>query len=311
MAPEGGRESVALIEQLFQQAYRYDFFQAVRLLERTVGKADQSPAICRQPVGRDVSPRSEAVRFGVQPTLGFPAASISQLRPPQAQGTSPQPDTPPVLTVTFMGLTGPNGVLPVHYTRLIMRRARERDHAFREFLDLFHHRLISLFYRAWEKYRLPFTYERGQLGDDAIDWATQALFSLVGLGTNHLRGRLEVDDEAFLYYAGHFARGQRSAMALESMLADYFELHVAIRQYEGRWLYLEAEDRSLLAGRGYSLGQNCDLGVNLVVGEKVWNVESKFRVRIGPLHYSEFRRFMPNGDALRPLSQMVRAFVGP
>ena len=105
-----------------------------------------------------------------------------------------------------MGLTGPSGVLPEHYTRLLIERLRAKDYTLRDFLDLFNHRVISLFYRAWEKYRFQFVYEQvklGAVGDETEDFFTKCLYCLVGMGTGGLRGRQKIDDETFLYYGGH------------------------------------------------------------------------------------------------------------
>jgi type VI secretion system protein ImpH len=214
--------------------------------------------------------------------------------------------------VTFLGLTGTAGVLPYHYTALLLRRVRLKDHALRDFLDLFHHRLLSLFYRAWEKYRLPFAYERSRFDGVAAgaDAVTQGLYCLVGLGTAGLRGRLAFDDEAFLYYAGHFAHAPRSAVALECLLADYFAMPVRVEQAHGQWLVLERDDQALMPSAAQPQGRNNQLGRDLVIGERVWEIQSKFRVRVGPLTYCQFRALMPNGDGLRPLCQLARTYAG-
>ena len=92
------------------------------------------------------------------------------------------------MTVAFMGLTGPLGVLPRHYTDLLLERGRRKDWTLRDFLDIFNHRLISLFYRAWEKYRLPIVYEAAAWRHQENDCGSQYLFDLMGLGTSGLRG---------------------------------------------------------------------------------------------------------------------------
>jgi type VI secretion system protein ImpH len=119
------------------------------------------------------------------------------------------------------------------------------------------------------------------------------------------------DDEAFLYYGGFFAHYPRNALSLEGMLADYFEQSVRVLQFQGQWLYLSRDDQSALPNAEMPEGLNCQLGRNVIVGERVWDVEGKFRVQLGPLGFDDFRRFMPNGDALLPLSQMIRAYGGP
>jgi type VI secretion system protein ImpH len=196
---------------------------------------------------------------------------------------------------------------------MLVRRLADKDYSLSDWLDLFNHRIISLFYRAWEKNHFYLGYERAQLsaGQRDEDLFTQSLYSLVGLGTPFLSGRLEVDDEAILYYAGHFAHYPRSASSLESILSDYFNMPVAVEQFQGRWLYLEDADRSVSPSKNRPEGQRSVLGVSLIAGTRVWDTQSKFRLRVGPLTYEQFCRLMPTGDTLRPLCQVVRLFIGP
>jgi len=137
------------------------------------------------------------------------------------------------------------------------------------------------------------------------------LYCLVGLGPTALRRRSRYDDEALLYYAGLFAQRPPSAVSLEMIVADYFAVPAAVRQFQGQWLILSLEDRSLLPTPRDLRGQNNQLGGNVVIGERVWDVQSKFRVRLGPLDYAQFRHFVPNGKALPTLGQLVRTYVGP
>ena len=254
------------------------------------------------------------MRFRAAPSLGFAPAAVTEIRR-RASGDSrsESPTMPPEMVVSFLGLTGPSGALPHHYTTLLLRRVRDKDYSLREFLDLFNHRAASLFHRAWEKYRLPAAYERAALGaaEGETDAITQGLYCLAGLGLPGLRGRQDVDDEAFLFYGGHFSRDTRPASALEEVLEDYFRVPARVRQFEGRWLPLEAEDRSYLAPSDGAGGLNGRLGEDFIVGERVWDAQSKFRVRVGPLTYAEFRRLTPDGDGLRPLCELTRSYAGP
>jgi type VI secretion system protein ImpH len=314
MAPASGRNRPALIEQLRGQAYRFDFFQAVRILERLAWDQSEGDAgLRRYPVGEDRPPRQEIVRFRALPSHAFPAGAISAFHAPGKTALETSESAPPELLVAFLGLTGPQGALPRHYTALLIERLRLKDYALRDFLDLFNHRVISLFYRAWEKYRFAFAYERSVRAVPSAeeDLFTYCLYCLTGLGTGGLRARMSFDDETCLYYAGHFAHHPRSAVALERILADYFALPVKIKQFQGQWLYLSMEDQSSLPSPLRPEGLNNALGKNAVAGERVWDVEGKLRVRLGPLGYDVFCRFLPSGDALRSLCQMVRFYVGP
>jgi type VI secretion system protein ImpH len=312
MAAAAGRENIELSEQLLREAHRFDFFQAVRLLEQLFReRAREDARWVRLPVGHDHPPEREVVRFRALPSLGFPAGDVARLHwPAPRPGVRVRELPPPDMQVTFLGLTGPAGVLPQHYAALLIRRARDKDFSLRDFLDLFNHRLISLFYRTREKYRLPFAYERSKAEGSESTQAARSVYCLAGFGTEGLLGRLAVDDEAFLYYSGHFTHVPRSALALECLLRDYFDFQIVVQQLLGQFLYLAPEDCSYLPNPEYPEGRNNELGCTIVVGDRSWDVQGKFGLRVGPLTYSRFRSLMPNGDALRPLVQMTRTFVG-
>jgi type VI secretion system protein ImpH len=321
MAAESRRSATSVVcplaERLFAEGFAFDFFQAVRLLEKLSPK--------RRPVGREGPPRAEVVRFRALPSLSFPASSIYDL-------TRTDSEQPPAMTVTFLGLTGPSGTLPHHYTELLMRLLRDgkgaERYALRDWLDLFNHRLISLFFRAWEKYRFHVPYERGEPSRPEPDAFTRSLFSLVGLGVPPLRNRLHVrtlDDESrtertlarvedltVVYYGGLFARRQRTAVGLQAIVRDYLDLPAQVRQFQGQWLLLDRFNQSRLGEEEH----NTQLGVNTVAGERVWDVQSKFRVRLGPLRYANFLEMLPDRAAVSPrktfflLCHLVRLYAG-
>jgi type VI secretion system protein ImpH len=272
-------------ERLRQRPEHFGFFQAVRVLSRL------SPD--RADVGEDGPPDRETARFRTPVSLAFPPSEICDLVPDE------DPDRPPRMTVAFGGTTGPLGVLPTPYTELLIERVRYKDQALWEFLDLFNHRFISLLYRAWRKYRFALAYEKG--GDDPF---TSGLWALIGLGTEGLQRRMTVPDEPLLHYAGLVAQRPHSASALEGMLRDYFGVPVLLRQFVGTWLELDPSDRSRLGTR------NSRLGADLVCGDRIWNNQSRFRIRFGPLTLGQYVVFLPRGSAFRPLNDLVRFLVG-
>jgi type VI secretion system protein ImpH len=285
MAAEGRRTDPAVEAAVFREPWAHSFFEAVRHLEALAPQ--------RKPVGRDADPALEVARFCARPSLEFPASEVHDLEP----GTG---EAPPRMTVQFLGLFGSQGTLPRHYTTLVEDRLRVRDRTLRDFLDLFNHRLISLFFRAWEKYRFYVSYPRGQ--DCRL---TEYLFCLIGMGTAGLRGRLDVRDEVLVYYSGLLAQYPRSAVALEGILGDYFGLPVRVEQFQPRQIRLNPEDRTRL---GRAAGR---LGVDATVGASIHDVQGKFRLRFGPLTLRQFEDFLPDGTALRRAVQLTRLFAGP
>ncbi len=305
MASARRRKSFALIEQLAAEPFRFDFFQSVRILERWARTRPEDVSI-RHPIGADHPPAEEAVRFRAYVSHRFPPGAVQSLRMGGVESG------PPEMTVGFLGMIGPSGVLPQHYTQLAIDRVRQKDTALRDFFDIFHHRLISLFFRAWEKYRFPLGYERAIVDPSTgeSDLFTETVFCLAGMGTGGLRGRLEIDDAGFLYYAGLMGQKPPAAISLELLVQDYFNLPAAVLQFQGQWLYLSTPDQSKLSHAPGWIANN-QLGTNVVAGQRVWGVENRFRVCLGPLGYDHFRRLMPNGDLLLSVAQLVRTFVGP
>jgi type VI secretion system protein ImpH len=291
MAAEGGARDLAVApnsiqKRLAEEPFCFEFFQAVRLL------AGLLPA--RQEVGRFNPPASEVVHFSAHATVSFPASEIQSLRLPE--------DGQSVMTVNFMGLTGPLGVLPLYYTELVMERLRSRDTTLRDFLDIFNHRSISLFYQAWEKYRFPIAYEHGRSGH-----FLEMLQSMVGLGMPALANRQAVGDESLLFYTGLLAQQPRSAIALERILADYFEVPVEVEQFVGAWCSLDRDTQTRFED---SEGFSTQLGWGAVVGDEVWDLQSRVRIKLGPLPLKRYLEFLPAGSAYAPLRAITRFFSG-
>ena len=309
MAAQSRRKSTSVADLLFSEPFRFEFVQAVRLLEalerETAARENRPP---RQPVGGDSRPEDEVVRFRANQSNNFPASEVVRLRVPPGEGDN-SAGAPPEMSVAFMGYTGTSGVLPDLYDRILSMRTRESDTALRDFLDNFNHRTISLFYRAAIKYDFPTGYETARNGGKE-DTFTAALYALVGIGTKHLRGRQSVADESLAHYAGHLSHFPRSASGLESMLGGYFGVRVAVEQFRGQWLYFDPDQQSRFAGaadRGATFNR---LGIDTVLGERVWDVQGKFRIVVGPLKLDEFEQFLPAGRRFTELAHLTRTYAG-
>jgi len=275
---------VSAEERLRTAPQLFEFFQAVRLLERFLPD--------RVEVGKFAPPSSEVVRFKANPTLVFPASEIQELA---------WPATGPVeMKVNFMGLIGPVGVLPIVYTVFAAERARSGDPTAVDFFDTFNHRIISLFFQAWQKYRFWIAYERGER-----DHFSHHVMDLIGLGTAGLQKRQTVPDDCLLYYSGLLGQRPRSAAALEQMLSDYFDVPVEVEQFAGGWYSLAESDQcSFEDSNSYSE----QLGAGAVVGDAVWDQSARVRIKIGPLTLEQYVEFLPTGSAFKPLQELTRFF---
>lgn len=307
MAGESGKQKPGLIQELMENPEQFEFFQAVRLIERAAAEKSRGRVLNR--IGGDEGPQNEAVRFRALASLTFPAGQISAISETKQRDGVAQLE----MTVPFMGLTGPAGVLPDHYTSMVIERShlRTKDHALREFFDLFNHRVISLFFRAWEKYRFPFAYERNQQeGALESDLFTQCLYSLVGIQSRSLRDLHGFDDQAVLFFGGLFAAQVRNAVSLQQLLCSYFELEVHVLQFQGQWLYLPEESQSSMPSSHRRSGQNLFLSETAIAGSRVWDVQSRIRVQLGPLSWRQFSGLLPGQPQLTCIKEMVRLYIG-
>jgi type VI secretion system protein ImpH len=287
MATNGRPTAPDLIAVLEAAGPRFEFFQAVRLLEEQRPEAES--------VGAGVLPDREAVRF--HSAAGFAVTSSDVAQVERGAGADPQAH----MTVNFLGLAGAQGPLPPVDTQLLMDRLQDGDPVLRDFLDIFNHRLISLLYRVRKTHRPGFAYT----SPDA-DAGSRFLLSLVGLGTPGLRRRMGVPDQALPRFAGLLAHYPRSAAGLRAMLEAYFGVGVEIRQLLGRYLYLAPEELSAIG----LTGRNQRLGRDLLLGRYIFDVPGRLEIRLGPLTLEPFLDLLPVGDGFRELRDLVRLYLG-
>ena len=274
-----------LEEALRADAHSFDFFQVVRLLRLLHPE--------REGVGKFSLPSEEVVRFTTNPSLAFPAGEVQEVTW-EATGT-------PRVEVNFMGLVGNQGVLPLHYSRLVQSMDREASNPLRTFLDIFQHRLVSLFYRAMEKGRFFVLFERGEK-----DPVSSRLMELMGLGSPTLRSRMEVPDDDLLFYGGLLGPHQRNAASLERMIQDYFDVPASVEQFVGGWYSLSAESQCRLDEEVDDSSPR--LGEHTVVGDEIWDPQARVRIRIGPISRDRYEDFLPRGRAHKALRALTTFF---
>jgi len=272
----------SLREELFEHVERFDFVQAVRLLQALFPE--------RARVGGFGSPGDELVRFRSEVSLRFPSADLIDLEPPDAE-------TPARLEIAFMGLATPAsfGSLPRRYAEEILALARSKNHVLRDFIDLFNHRLISLFFRARERHYPVLLFERGR--ESPFE---KALAGLLGLATPGLADRLALPDRALFARAGLLAMRPMPAHALQSLLCSVFQVPVEVEQFREARFELEPDERN-------RLGQtNVCLGRDFFVGSEVKLADVRFRVRLGPLSRDQYESLLPDRPSFRELSDLIR-----
>ena len=285
--------ALTLYRQLAEKPYEFDFFQAVRRLEC---EHREKPRM-----GHGLRPGDEFVRFGQEPSLEFAPSTIARFG-------QQDPQLVPRMIVHFFGTLGPNGPLPLHLTEYARQRLyHNNDATFSRFLDLFNHRMLALFYRAWASSRPTVQSDR-----EASNRFGAHLGSLLGIGMATLLDRDDMPDRAKLYYAGRLSNQTKHAEGLRAILSDFFRMPTTIEEFVGEWVSIPPECGWKLGG--FQLQKGAPpmgvLGTTALLGPRVWSRQHKFRVVLGPLRHEQFRRMLPGGASLQRLVAIVRNYVG-
>jgi type VI secretion system protein ImpH len=299
----------AVIERLFAEPFRFQFFQAVRMVElwlRRNGVA-QEGAI------------ANFMRFQNSVTLRFPASQLETLHPEPREILPTAPALTEALqnkqlrylrmTPNFMGFLGSSGALPAHYTETIAaHQLYGKDEGPRAFLDAFSTRSLSLFYEAWRKYRLELKYQV-----DGQDRFLPLLLALGGLGSKGLTQRLAgrgavatgaVRDESLAYFATALRQRPASASTMARVLGEYFRVDITATQFVGCWCVVPALQQTVLGG------EQAQLGATAMIGSRVWQRDLRMRLTIGPLRRADFDAFLPGGTAALALEKLLSMFTG-
>jgi type VI secretion system protein ImpH len=273
------------IELVARAPYRFDFYQVLRRLECL---SQDLPRL-----GTAARPADEPIRLGQEPSLAFAPTTLATLKSSAGGGL-------PWLRVNFFGLLGPNGPMPLHLTEYAAERARHvGDGTLGRFFDLFHHRLLLIFYRSWANSQPTADMDR-----PSSSRFLTFVGALCGLGLPSLRGRDALPDAAKLFYAGRLSARTHNAEGLAAMVGDYFRMPARVQSFVGGWMDLPPEQRWHL-GRGERR-----LGRSSLMGAKAFSRSHKFRVVLGPLDRNQFQRMLPGRPSLATLSAMVRSYAG-
>jgi type VI secretion system protein ImpH len=289
MASESRTSTPALsfLAEVSEKPYRYGFFQTVRRINCFY---EDKPL-----TGRSFKPTDDPIRFTQEPYTSFAPATLGGL---EIDGSSPYPR----LSQRFLGLFGPNGPLPLHVTEYARDRSRHhKDHALAAFADMFHHRTVSLFYAAWAQSQPVVQFDR-----PSEDRFAMYVGSLLGLGLPSLRGIDSMHHVSKLGFAGHLGSLPRHVSGLVSIIKGYFNVPIQVREFIAHWMRIPKGDRVRLGGDS----MNGHLGQDTIIGERVWQRQDKFQVRLGPLSLEKYESFLPTGKSFDALVSAVRNYVG-
>jgi type VI secretion system protein ImpH len=277
----------SLSADLAKKPYAFDFFQAVRRLECANSTLPR--------IGHSSRPQSDPVRFYQNVSLSFAPASVAAYDKATDQH-------PAKMAVNFFGLLGPGGAMPLAITEYIYDRLHNhKDQTLARFLDIFNHRLICLFYRAWACNQQTVSYDRKDEDRFAV-----YIGSLFGIGEDSFQSRDALPDVVKLHYSGRLASPAKNAEGLKEIVEDYFGIPVDIQQFVGQWIDLPDEYCCRLG----TSPENTQLGSTLIVGRRFWECQQTFRITLGPMDLSQYRHFLPGSDSIVRLVSWVRNYAG-
>ena len=274
---------MTFLRNLESEPWRFDYFTVLRHLERMF--AD------RPRIGDSAARREEFVQLGQDPFMDFPASNLARV--------VQSDDKPLKVFVKYLGLLGPQGALPLATTEEAYHYVLAQDDAFPRFLDVFNHRFIQLFFRAWADARPIAQHDR----PDA-DRFVAYIGSAIGLGSKPYQNLDSLPDAAKLGFAGLMGAQAKCASRLADAVCGLFKVKAEVEEFVGSRLMIEASEWTILGGRYNRLGEDA------LLGRTVFSVQDKIRLRIFTKNLAQYIRFLPTGDLCEPLADLVFFYNG-
>ena len=274
---------MTFLRNLESEPWRFDYFTVLRHLERMF--AD------RPRIGDSAARREDFVQLGQDPFMDFPASNLARV--------VQSDDKPLKVFVKYLGLLGPQGALPLATTEEAYHYVLAQDDAFPRFLDVFNHRFIQLFFRAWADARPIAQHDR----PDA-DRFVAYIGSAIGLGSKPYQNLDSLPDAAKLGFAGLIGAQAKCASRLAGAVCGLFKVKAEVEEFVGSRLMIEASERTILGDRYNRLGEDA------LLGRTVFSVQDKIRLRIFAKNLAQYIRFLPTGDLCEPLADLVFFYNG-
>lgn len=278
------RSDYSLESQLYNEAFEFNFSQAIRILQAV------NPS--EHPLGEGDNPLKEALQIQSRITFSVSSSDIYQVTP----------SSRPILTVNFLGLAGIQGPLPTPYTEKIIERLRQKDTAGRDFLDIFNHRLVSFWYRIHKKFVLGLDILPPQ--QTAVG---KTLLDLLGLNHAGLQEALGIPERSLLSFTPLFWQRNRSTAGLQQVLKTYFKIHIRIEELQGKWRTALPQDISLI---GVQKGQYNQVGKGLILGKKSWDQAASIHIYLEHLSWSNYLSHLPGQPAYTALRALTQFYTG-
>jgi type VI secretion system protein ImpH len=275
--------AASLVRDLTAEPWRFDYFTVLRHLERIHGNQPR--------IGDSATLREEFVLLGQDPFMEFPASNLAR--------AEHAVDKPLRLFVKYMGMLGPQGALPLATTEEAYHYVLANDDAFPRFLDVFNHRFIQLFFRAWANSRPIAQHDRPDQ-----DRFFAYIGSPIGVGSEPYRNLDSIPDAAKICFSGLLGAQAKSASRLAAAICGLFEVRAEVDEFVGTRLTLDTTEYTFLGERHNVLGENA------MLGRGVYSVQDKIRIRIYTRTLAQYVRFLPSGDLCEPLADLVHFYNG-
>lgn len=253
----------SVLKDVFTHVWSFEFLQVIRLLQHLFPK---------HPLGKYDDPQLEPLHIHGHVGLQHPSCEVQHISPGHSLGA------PSRVAVNFLGIAGIQGPLPDVFTELLMDRVRQKDLSFRDFLDIFNHRLGTFWFKIYTLLMptlLDAPMEKTNLG--------QCLMDIGG-------ARFHQEKLAIMPLCTLFWQRSSSLIGLEKAIQGYFNLSCRIRPFMGGWHHVHENDYTRL-GKQYH-----QLGLSTVLGKKSYATHKSFRLYMGPLSYKQFLDFLPSHD---------------
>jgi type VI secretion system protein ImpH len=281
-----------LAQAILARSPQMNFFQLCQLIERLMPQGEG--------LGASDTPAAEPIRFRPYPKVGFPGTELAAV-----ESDDGRPDRPPTIRTTFLGLYGVDAVMPPHLIDDIVLR-REGHEEVMAFLDLFNHRITTLFYRAWRKYRYPSGFER------ADDSTSRALLCLAGFGLGDKAASAGLPGARVLGMLGLLSQRTRTVEGLAGVVA--LALPGAGVKVEERFpVWVRLDDRPGLRSGGSSSTRGVGsegLGQGHVLGRRVKNRGEAVLLTLQPADAEQAHDLLPDARLYRELISVLRVYLG-